>query len=43
MEPAVSILLGLFQTSLFTLQNTFTEITFYTHRVFDETLYGNLV
>ena len=43
MEAAVSILLGLFQAPLFTLEYTFTEVPLDPHRIFDEPLDGNLV
>ena len=43
MKAAVSILLGLFQASLFTLQNSTTKITFDTYRIFYKSLNWNLV
>ena len=43
MKAAVSILLGLFQASLFALQNSSTKITFDTYRIFYESLYGNFI
>ena len=43
METTVPILLRLFETPLFTLEYTFTEVTFDPCRIFDEPLDGNLV
>jgi len=42
-EPAVPILLRLFQAPLFALEYSFTTVPFDPYRIFDEPLDGNLV
>ena len=43
MKAAVSILLRLFQTPLFTLENPFAAVPFDPYRIFDEAFDGNLI